>query len=52
MTNQIGQSGDVYFDLESTSSKQLRYFSDWTVFCEKPGYIVYGTRSDSLALHT
>jgi hypothetical protein len=52
MTNQIGQSGDIYFDLESTSSKQLRYFSDWTVFCEKPGYIVYGTRSDGLALHT
>jgi len=52
MTNQIGQSGDIFFDLESTSSKQLRYFSDWTVFCEKPGYITYGTRSDSLALHT
>ena len=52
MTNQIGQSGDIYFDLESTSSKQLRYFSDWTVFCEKPGFIVYGTRSDGLALHT
>jgi len=52
MTNQIGQSGDIFFDLESTSAKQLRYFSDWTVFCEKPGYIVYGTRSDSLALHT
>jgi hypothetical protein len=52
MTNQIGQSGDVFFDLESTSAKQLRYFSDWTVFCEKPGFIVYGTRSDSLALHT
>lgn len=52
MTNQVGQSGDIYFDLESTSAKQIRWFSDWTVFCEKPGWIVYGTRSDGLALHT
>jgi hypothetical protein len=52
MTNQIGQSGDIYFDLESTSSKQMRFFSDWTVFCEKPGYMVRLTRSDALALHT
>ena len=52
MTNQIGQSGDIYFDLESTSSKQMRFFSDWTVFCEKPGYMTRLTRSDALALHT
>jgi hypothetical protein len=52
MTNQIGQSGDIYFDLESTSSKQMRFFSDWTVFVEKPGYMVRLTRSDALALHT
>lgn len=52
MTNQVGQSGDIYFDLESTSAKQLRWYGDWTVFCEKPGFIVYGDRSDGLALHT
>ena len=52
MTNQVGQSGDIYFDLESTSAKQIRWFGDWTVFCEKPGWITYGTRSDSLALHS
>lgn len=52
MTNQVGQSGDIYFDLESTASKQLRWFGDFTVFCERPGYIVVGTRSDGLALHT
>lgn len=52
MANQVGQSGDIYFDLESTSAKQLRWYGDWTVFCEKPGFIVYGTRSDGLALHT
>jgi len=52
MTTQVGQSGDIYFDLESTSDKQLRWFGDWTTFCEKPGYITYGTRSDGLALHT
>lgn len=52
MTNQVGQSGDIYFDLESTSAKQIRWFGDWTTFCEKPGWITYGTRSDALALHT
>jgi hypothetical protein len=51
-TNQVGQGGDIYFDLESTGAKQMRFFGDWTVFCERPGYITYGTRSDSLALHT
>ncbi len=52
MTNQLAKDGDIMFDLESTSSKQIRWFGDWTVFCEKPGFITYGTRSDSLALHT
>lgn len=52
MTNNVGQSGDIYFDLESTAAKQIRFFSDFTVFCEKPGFITYGYRSDSLALHT
>lgn len=52
MTNQLAKDGDIMFDLESTSAKQIRWFGDWTVFCEKPGYITYGTRSDGLALHT
>ena len=52
MTNQVGNSGDIYFDLESTSSKQMRFFGDFTVFCERPGFVVYGVRSDSAALHT
>lgn len=52
MANQVGPGGDIVFDLESTSAKQMRMFGDWTVFCERPGYIVYGNRSDSLALHT
>jgi hypothetical protein len=52
MTNQLAKDGDIMFDLESTSAKQIRWFGDWTVFCEKPGFITYGTRSDSLALHT
>jgi hypothetical protein len=50
-TSQIAKDGDILFDLESSSDKELRMFSDNTVFCEKPGFIVYGTRSDSLALH-
>jgi hypothetical protein len=52
MTNQLAKDGDIMFDLESTSAKQIRWFGDWTVFCEKPGFITYGTRSDGLALHT
>lgn len=52
MANQVGPGGDIVFDLESTSAKQMRMFGDWTVFCERPGYIVWGNRSDGLALHT
>lgn len=51
MTTQVGQGGDIYFDLESTGAKQLRFFGDWTIFCERPGFITYGVRSDGLALH-
>jgi hypothetical protein len=50
-TSQVAKDGDILFDLESTSAKELRMFSDNTVFCERPGYIVVGSRSDSLALH-
>lgn len=50
-TSQLAKDGDILFDLESSSSKEMRMFSDHTVFCEKPGYIVVMTRSDSLALH-
>lgn len=46
MVNQLGKDGDIVFDLESTSSKEMRLFAEWTVFCERPGWIVYGTRSD------
>lgn len=49
--SQIAKDGEMFFDLESSSDKEMRMFSDNTVFCEKPGFIVYGTRSDSLALH-
>jgi hypothetical protein len=51
MTNQLAKDGDIIFDLESTGAKQMRFFGDWTVFCERPGFITYGTRSDGLALH-
>lgn len=52
MTNQIAKDGDIIFDLESTSAKEMRLFAEWTVFCEKPGWITYGRRSDSKALHS
>lgn len=47
MVNQLGKDGDIVFDLESTSAKEMRLFAEWTVFCERPGWIVYGTRSDA-----
>jgi hypothetical protein len=43
---------DLFFDVADSSDKEMRMFADWTVFCEKPGYITYGYRSDGLALHS
>jgi hypothetical protein len=51
-TNVVGPGGDIVFDLEGYTSKEMRMMAHWTVFCEKPGYITYITRSDNLALHT
>ena len=50
-TSSVAKDGEILFDLESSSDKELRMFSDHTLFCEKPGYITYITRSDNLALH-
>jgi hypothetical protein len=50
MTNAVGPGGDIVFDLESTSAKEMRLISEWTVFCEKPGWITLITRSDAGAL--
>lgn len=52
MTPVLAKDGDMIFDLESTSAKEMRLFSEWTVFCEKPGWITWGNRSDNAALHT
>jgi len=52
MTEALAKDGDMIFDVEATSDKQMRLFSDLQIFCERPGYITYGYRSDSLALHT
>lgn len=52
MTSVLAKDGDMMFDIETSSDKQMRLFSDTQIFCERPGYITYGTRSDSLALHT
>lgn len=52
MTNQLAKDGDIVFDLENTSAKEMRLFSEWTVFCERPAWITWGNRSDGLALHT
>lgn len=47
MENRVGPGGDIVFDLESTSAKEMRLFAEWTVFCERPGWITYMTRSDA-----
>jgi hypothetical protein len=48
---QIAKDGDMIFDLESSMAKEMRMFSDTCgVFCERPGFMVYMTRSDSLKL--
>lgn len=50
--NQLAKDGDIIFDLEGSMAKEMRLFSDTCgVFCERPGYITYGTRSDGLGLH-
>ncbi len=51
-TSTVAKDGDIIFDVEASTSKEMRMMANWTVFCEKPGYITYGTRSDGLALHT
>lgn len=42
----------MWFDVSTTSDKEMRLFSDMQIFVERPGYMTYGYRSDSLALHT
>ena len=51
VTNRIAKDGDIMFDLESTSDKEMRMFTDFTVFCERPAHMVLMTRSDSNGLH-
>jgi hypothetical protein len=46
-----GKDGDIIFDVENSTSKEMRLWSNWSVFCERPGYVTYGTRSDGKALH-
>jgi hypothetical protein len=52
MTNVIGNGGDIFFDLEAVGTKQMRWFADFTVMSDRPGYFIFGNRSDGLALHT
>lgn len=51
MTMALAKDGDMIFDLEASSSKEMRLFSDTQLFCERPGYLVYGSRSDGKALN-
>lgn len=51
-TAQIAKDGDMVFDLETSMAKEMRMYSDTCgVFCERPGFMVYMTRSDNLALN-
>jgi hypothetical protein len=52
-TSQLAKDGDIFFDLESVAAKEMRMYSDTCgVFTERPGYMTYIARSDSLALHS
>jgi hypothetical protein len=41
---------DMIFDMPNSTDKEMRLFSDLQIFCERPGYITYGRRSDGKAL--
>ncbi|RYZ88114.1 MAG: hypothetical protein EOP06_11520 [Proteobacteria bacterium] len=44
-------NGDkLEFDSSTTTDREMRLFSDLQIFCERPGYITYGRRSDGKAL--
>lgn len=50
-TTRLTKDGDILFDLEGYAAKEMRMFSDTCgVFCERPGYCVVLTRSDSKKL--
>lgn len=50
MKSAVGKNEDIIFDIEASTNKEMRLYAGWTVFCDKPGWIVYGTRSDGGAL--
>jgi hypothetical protein len=51
MVYALGKDGDLSFDIPTSSAKEMRLFSDLQIFCERPGYLVYGSRSDGKALN-
>lgn len=50
-TTEIGDDGEVTLHAVNSTSKEMRMMANWTVFCEKPGFITWGNRSDGKALH-
>lgn len=51
-TSELSNTGEMFFDVSGSNSKEMRMYADYTVYSEKPCFFVIGTRSDSLALHT
>lgn len=49
MVNQL-DGDDLSFNVPTSTDKEMRLFSDLQIFCERPGYIVRGVRSDGNAL--
>lgn len=49
MVNQLN-GDDMIFDMPNSTDKEMRLYSDLQIFCERPGYITYGRRSDGKAL--
>jgi hypothetical protein len=49
-TTKLAKDGEMFFDLEGFAAKEMRVFSESTMFSERPGYFVVMTRSDGKKL--
>lgn len=45
-----GEDKKIIFDVEASTAKEMRLYSDQQIFCSRPGWITRITRSDGLAL--
>lgn len=50
VTFMLPGEGKIIFDVEGSTSKEMRLYSDQQIFCSRPGWMTRITRSDGLAL--